>query len=173
MEVRWPDWLSSGEAVRALSPSSEHGRLEDALLDRLSSGALRAICTSSVHTYGSTTFSSSRVAAIPPEEWQYLTRGSSLDTGEVQMEWTSKVSLPILGLCPVVAHYSGVHLCLEDLIREFQEASWPGGKAVPPARLPRSSVAPPVAKRSNNVIDLAAGGRVRPPDVSRRSAPWK
>lgn len=170
LDIRWPDWLASAAVINAIRRCNEHRRSEDALLDRLQSGAVGSICKSSVHRYGATTFSSNRVSIIPFQEWRhYQAKDSSLEKGEVRMAWTSQVSLPILGLCPIVIDYRDLHFRLDDLIREFPEASWPR-RLVTHAEDP---AAPPVADAvipsSNPVIDLTGARRPQTPTVRRRS----
>ena len=89
----------------------------------------------------------------------------------VTMQWTSQISLPVVGLCPIVATYSGVRLSFEDLAREFPEVPWSRRKALRSTQPGTARVASSIASRPNNVIDLEADERFRVPVVSRRSAP--
>lgn len=147
-------------------------QIKRALLDKLSSGSVRAVCASSLHTYRTTTFPETGLAAIPAEEWRHYVAGdSALERGVVTMQWTSQISLPVVGLCPIVATYSGVRLSFEDLAREFPEVPWSRRKALRSTQPGTARAASSIASRPNNVIDLEAEERFRVPVVSRRSAP--
>lgn len=174
MDILLSDWMPIGSVIDGLPSAGESSGLHGALLDHLTGGTVRAICTSSRHTYRTTTYSDTGVSAIPPEEWQhYQASESALESGMVRMQWTSQVSLPILGLCQIVAQYSGVHLCLEDLAREFPELALFRARAKGAAQPSTSADAPAVSNRPDALIDLAAAGRSVKPAVRRRSAPCK
>ena len=174
LDIHGLDWLSSAAVINTIRRCSEYRRSEDALLDRLQSGAVRSICKSSVHRYGATTFSSNRVSTVPFQEWQhYQPRDSSLEKGEVRMGWTSQVSLPILGLCPIMIDYHDLHFRLDDLIQEFPEASWPRRSVTHAEYLPTPTVADAVTPPSNTVIDLTGARRSQTPTIRRRSTLYK
>jgi hypothetical protein len=93
---------------------------EAELIGKLRTGAVKAMAASSSHTYARTVFPSSSPVPIPAEEWQfYSRRHSSLPRGDAEMHWTSKVALPIVGLCTISARWSDIHFNLIDLAREF------------------------------------------------------
>lgn len=170
LDIRWPDWLPGAAVINTIRRCSEYRRSEDTLLDRLRTGAVRSICRSSVHRYGATTFSSNRASTIPFQEWRhYQPRDSSLEKGEARVGWTSQISLPILGLCPITIDYYELHFRLDDLIREFPEGSWPRRSAACAEDLPKPSVPDAVTPPSNMVIDLSRARRPQTSTIRRRS----
>ncbi len=171
-DVEWSDWLPAGAVVCSLRSNGDGEQIKRALLDRLASGSVHAVCTSSIHTYGMTTFSEDGLAAIRTEEWpHYVPDDSALEQGVVRMQWTSQVSLPLVGLCPIMATYFGVRLSFEDLTREFPEVPWSRRGAMRSAQAAAVGIATSAANRPNNVINLEAASRFRRPIASKRSAP--
>lgn len=124
-EHELPNWIPASVVVHHLHSTVDSVRLTSELIGLLRSGAVKSVSTSSSHTYSKTTFSSTRLEAIPAEEWQFfLNSHASLASGNVEMRWTSKISLPIVGPSETIARYSGVRLCLSDLTREFPKVLW-------------------------------------------------
>lgn len=172
MDTEWSDWIPAGGVICDLQSSGDREQIKRALLDKLSSGSVRAVCASSLHTYRTTTFPETGLAAIPAEEWRhYVASDSALERGVVRMQWTSKISLPVVGLCPIVATSSGVRLSFGDLAQEFPEVPWSRRKAFGSTQPATARAASSIANRPNNVIDLDADERFRVAVVSRRSAP--
>lgn len=166
------EWLPVSAVVSDLQSTGDGKQITPALLNRLASGSVHAICTSSMHTYGTMTFSETGLAAIPAKEWaHYVADSSTLELDAARMQWMSEVALPLVGLCPIVATYSGVQLSVEDLIREFPEVPWSRRREVRSTQPATTRVGSPATNRRNNVIDLEGDGRFRAPLVSRRSAP--
>jgi len=110
------EWLPAAVIFRRLEACVGEAELEALLLERLRTGKLSAIADSSSHTQGKTSFYSNGSTSIPPEEWQfYLPVVSSLVNGDVQMRWTPRVALPIVGLSEVTVRYTGVRFRLSDV----------------------------------------------------------
>jgi hypothetical protein len=94
MDTEWSDWIPAGGVICDLQSSGDREQIKRALLDKLSSGSVRAVCAPSLHTYRTTTFPETGLAAIPAEEWRhYVASDSALERGVVRMQWTSKISL--------------------------------------------------------------------------------
>lgn len=110
------DWLPAAVMFRRLASYLGEAELEAFLLERLRSGKLCAVADSSSHTHGKTSFYSNGSTSIPSEEWQYyLPSDSSLAEGDVQMRWTPRVALPIVGLSEVTVRYTGVRFRLSEI----------------------------------------------------------
>ena len=174
MDISGSDWMPIESVIDGFRSTGEYRRLQSAPLDHLAGGTVRSICTSSLHTYRTTPHPNTGVAAIPAEEWRhYQASGSMIESGVVRMQWTSQVSLPILGLCPIVAQYSGVRLCLEDLARAFPQLPLFRAKAMRAPQLHTAAHALPISNRPSALIDLASASRSVRPAVGGRSAPRK
>ena len=74
MDTEWSDWIPAGGVVGDLQSTGDGEQIKRALLDKLSSGA---VCASSLHTYRTTTFPETGLAAIPAAEWRHYVAGDS------------------------------------------------------------------------------------------------
>ena len=50
MDTEWSDWIPAGGVVGDLQSTGDGEQIKRALLDKLSSGSVRAVCASSLHT---------------------------------------------------------------------------------------------------------------------------
>jgi len=114
-------WLPAAQAVGHLYRSAGNMAAEAELIGKLRTGAVKAMATSSSHTYARTVFPSSSPVPIPAEEWQfYSRRHSSLPRGDADdaLDLEGR-RVPIVGLCTISARWSDIHFNLIDLAREF------------------------------------------------------